>query len=164
MAKWKRGKVVAALALMAFQAVAADDASVLRCRGVADPQARLSCYDALPLGPAAVGVPTPARAPTTAPAAPAPVQRASEDRFGIESQARETPLAAIESRIPGRFEGWQANTRIRLANGQVWQIADGSFRILDLDNPKVAIRRSAMGAFYLDLEGDNRSPRVRRVQ
>jgi hypothetical protein len=53
---------------------------------------------------------------------------------------------------------------IPLANGQVWQIADGSARFMSLDNPKVTIRRGALGSFFLDFENDNRSPRVRRVQ
>ena len=57
-------------------------------------------------------------------------------------------MNAIESQIPGRFEGWQPNTRIRLANGQVWQVTDGSSRIYDVNNPKVEIRRGMLGAFY----------------
>ena len=73
-------------------------------------------------------------------------------------------LAAIESHIPGVFEGWRPNERIRLANGQVWQIADDSKSLIQRQSPKVTVRRGALGAFYLDIEGDNSSPRVRRVQ
>jgi hypothetical protein len=36
--------------------------------------------------------------------------------------------------------------------------------VLNLDNPKVVIRRGMMGGFFLELEKTNRSPRVRRVQ
>jgi len=53
---------------------------------------------------------------------------------------------------------------VRLANGQVWQVADGTTRLYELDNPKVTIRRGVLGAYYLDLSIDNRSIRVRRVQ
>ncbi len=70
----------------------------------------------------------------------------------------------IESQIPGRFEGWQPNTSIRLANGQVWQVTDGSSRMYDVNNPKVTIARGVLGAFYLNLEGDNRTVRVKRIQ
>ena len=70
----------------------------------------------------------------------------------------------IESYIAGRFEGWEAKSNIKLANGQVWQIADDSRRYLTMNDPKVRIRRGALGAFYLEFEKSNISPRVRRVQ
>ena len=44
------------------------------------------------------------------------------------------------------------------------QMQFDSARYLDRVDPKVTIRRGALGAFYLDIEGDNRSPRVKRVQ
>ncbi len=73
-------------------------------------------------------------------------------------------LDAIESHVPGRFDGWGPNASIRLANGQVWQIADGSSGAHWIENPKVRVRRGALGAFYLEIEGTNRSPRVTRIQ
>src|SRR6478736_222631 len=63
-----------------------------------------------------------------------------------------TPAPAPAPEPPARFG---------LANGQVWQVADGSTRFYDLDNPKVTIRRGMLGAFYLDLSVDNWSIRVR---
>ena len=36
--------------------------------------------------------------------------------------------------------------------------------VLDVLNPKVRVRRGALGAFFLEFEGSNRSPKVRRVQ
>jgi len=71
---------------------------------------------------------------------------------------------AIESQIPGRFEGWQPNTIIRLANGQVWQVNDGSSGTNYVDNPKVRVRHGVFSAYYLEIEGTNRSPRVTRLQ
>jgi hypothetical protein len=41
---------------------------------------------------------------------------------------------------------------------------DGSSRFYSLDNPKVTITRGMMGAFYLNLDGDNRTVGVKRVQ
>jgi hypothetical protein len=70
----------------------------------------------------------------------------------------------IQSYIPGRFEGWGPNYRIRLANGQVWQVVDDSKGILQRQDPKVTVRRGLLGSFYLDFEGDNRSPRVKRIE
>ena len=43
-------------------------------------------------------------------------------------------------------------------------MTDGSSRMYDVNNPKVTITRGLLGAFYLNLEGDNRTVRVRRVQ
>lgn len=143
--------------LLLSSAALADDAALLRCRGIAEAAARLACYDALPLT-ASEGKATQSEA-TQRNVQPTPEQ------FGLEQKFVPPPgLDAIESQIPGRFEGWQPNTSIRLANGQVWQVADGSSRIYDVNNPKITIKRGMLGAFYLNLEGDNRTVRVRRIQ
>ncbi len=86
-------------------------------------------------------------------------------QFGLSREV--TPsvdLASIESTIPGHFDGWYPRRRIRLANGQVWQVAEETTRLYELDNPKVTIRRGVLGAYYLDLSIDNRSIRVNRVE
>ena len=82
----------------------------------------------------------------------------------MEAKVYERALEAIESHIPGHFEGWEPRSRIRLANGQIWQISDDSRRYHDIQNPKVSVRRGALGAFYLEIEGTNSSPRVKRLQ
>lgn len=117
----------------------ADEAVILRCRGIADPVARLACYDAL--------VPS--------------VQE--EQQFGRDRQTAPA-LEAIESYIPGPFEGWLPRTRIRLANGQVWQVTDGSSGTYRLVDPKVRVQRGMLGSFFLEIEGQNRSLRVKRVE
>ncbi len=127
---------------------------MLRCRGLTDATARLACYDALPLPSVAVKA-----APTVAAIAPqTPAQ------FGLESKAYKSELDLIESRIVGRFEGWGAGSRIRLENGQVWQVSDDTSRYLDMNNPRIVVRRGALGAFYLEIDGTNHSPKVKRVQ
>jgi hypothetical protein len=102
-------------------------------------------YWAVSIAPSSRGAaPAPAVARAAAPETPA--------QFGLVREvAPVVDLPAIESTIPGHFDGWYPNRRIRLANGQVWQVADGSSRVYDLDNPKVTIRRGVLGAFYLDL-------------
>jgi hypothetical protein len=151
-------------------AASASDAEFLRCRAIKDATARLACYDALPtpsrpdVPPAAAG-----RSPALETAAPG---RQKAEQFGFEQkqeaaaqkQAAASQLATIESHIPGRFEGWHPKKAIRLANGQVWQIADDSSSVIVRESPKVTIRRGFLGSFFLDIEGDNRSPRVRRSQ
>ena len=162
-------KMARALALLAFAPwmATANDAALQKCRAMEDPFARLKCYDAIPLAGNAQAVtsptvPPPAVATAAAPVAAPPAPPASQ--FGLPAKVPDADVNRIESHIVGKFEGWRANSNIRLANGQVWQVADDSSRFLDLDNPKVAVRRGALTAFYLEIEGTNHSPRVRRVK
>jgi hypothetical protein len=130
-------------------ALAADDAALLRCRGIADTTARLSCYDAL-------AVPTiEEKARQT--------EATQREVFGLDKFDKTAPLS-IESYIPGHFDGWQPGTSFKLANGQVWQVNDNSSGVHNIDNPKVTVRHGMFSAFYLEIEGTNRSPRVNRVQ
>jgi len=171
--------------LLISTAALADDAAILRCRAIADPSARLACYDALPLPtpeskaearpvvpqptgeskapPAAgtAGTPTAEQAPTPQVGA---LPQEPQAQFGLPKKAIEVPLEAIESRIPGHFEGWGPNSRIRLANGQVWRVDDDSSRVCDLTDPKVTIRRGLLGAYYLEFEAFNQTARVKRLQ
>ena len=151
---------MAALAVLSPTVTRADDGALRRCRGIADAAARLACYDALPLP--APGDATAAAPPVAArPAAPARESSLLE-RFGLES--RQPQADRIDSHIPGLFTGWEANSQIRLANGQVWKVVDGSWLHGEWNNPRVSIRRGMLGSFYLDIEGENRSPRVQRVR
>jgi hypothetical protein len=128
------------------------DSALGRCRALPDAAARLACYDALPLPPAA---------PAAAQAAVKPAAPAPEAAFGLES--RRTAVQDISSTLPGLFEGWDRNTRFTLANGQVWQVSDGTTASYYLRSPKVTVRRAALGSFRLEIEGVNQSPRVQRV-
>jgi len=171
------------LAAAATAVHAATDADLLRCRALADNAARLACYDALVASPAAATAPaaagTAAAAPTAAVAAaaapaaapaaaaaapvavPAPAQRVE---FGFEARAWQQGADFIESRILGRFEGWEPNARIRLENGQVWQITDDSRGVMIATDPKVKVSRGSFGTFFLEIEGKRQAPRVKRVE
>ena len=174
--------------LIAALPAAASDA-LKRCRSIQEPAARLACYDALPLeearAPQAAQPAAPAPGPrpatpaaprpsTTPPAPPAPqtaqvpaappTQATLESGFGMEGRAPAAELPAIQSHIPGTFLGWSQYSRIRLANGQVWQVIDEGSRRMQLQDPKVRVRRGMMGAFYLEFEAHNHAPRVRRVE
>jgi hypothetical protein len=122
------------------------------CRAIADPANRLACYDALEAQAASNAAPATAAAP------------AAQPTFGLPAPPAAAQPDAIESRIEGRFDGWRQGQQIRLANGQVWQVMDSGSAVIDATDPKVRIRRGALGAYYLDFETSNRSPRVRRVQ
>lgn len=148
-----------ALCLGATAAQAQTDDGLRRCRSLADAAARLACYDALADGVAAARNGTAAGSATTAAAAQPPTARAQQ--FGLDKPSDD--LEFIESSIAGRFEGWGARSMFRLANGQIWQIADDSEAFAMLDNPRVRVRRGSLGSYYLEVEGVRRAPRVRRV-
>jgi hypothetical protein len=143
------------LLLFVSGAAFANDASLVKCRSLTDAASRLACYDAIPV-PAAVAVPAPMPATAAAPAA-------AQD-FGLEMKKAEGPKS-IESTIAGKFDGWTPASRIKLANGQVWRIIDGSEAVLaPMDNPKVKIERNVFGTTFLQVEGSNNSAKVRRVE
>jgi len=43
-------------------------------------------------------------------------------------------------------------------------VTDGTSRFANVDRPKVTVKRGALGSFFLDIEGVNPAPRVRRVE
>ena len=151
----------------------ADDAGLMRCRGIADPMARLACYDALVPAPAASGssqarkMPQPTQPPAQTPRGQTTFQDAPPpptEQFGMERKAPAAQVDRVESRITGRFEGWEPRQQIALDNGQVWQVIDDSRRVMFLNDPKATVRRGALGAYYLELEGSNYTARVQRLK
>ena len=164
--------LLALCALIAAGASQAQDAAFKRCPGIADPMARLSCYDAIqpptgrplasqgsaqpplsPLAPAAAGK-----------AGPSAAQVDAADNFGFPARARPGAVAFIESAVANDFDGWSAGDKVRLQNGQIWRIDDGSSGAIGPDNRKVRVVPGAFGSFRLEFEGLSRSPRVSRVQ
>ena len=142
----------------------ADDAAMLQCRSIAEVPARVACYDAIPVGAAA-----PLAAPVAA-AAAAPTPQQREQAFGmatVKAPKSVTPEQdnSISSTIAGRFDGWSGNELIKLANGQVWRIVDGSSAVLSsMTDARVKVERNVIGTYFLTIEGTNNSPKVRRVQ
>lgn len=142
----------------------ADDAAMLQCRAIAEVPARVACYDAIPVGAAA-----PLAAPVVA-AAAAPTPQQREQAFGmatVQAPKSATPEQdnSISSTIAGKFDGWSGNELIKLSNGQVWRIVDGSSAVLSpMTNAKVKVERNVIGTYFLTIEGTNNAPKVRRVQ
>jgi hypothetical protein len=143
---------------------------LLLCRANPSDAQRLLCYDALvaagnPRGgfSTASGVGgSPAMAAGLSPSGGA--KSSAEQTFGLATRARDADPSEIESSIKGSFKGWLAGDRIELANGQLWQVIDDSVGVMNVNNPKVTVRRGSFDTFYLELEGTNRSPRVKRVR
>ena len=146
----------------------ASDADLLRCRSIADVAGRVACYDAIPVATAvrpaaASGV---AAAMPVAPSAPAAKPDPTAN-FGLSAtQLRKSDEpTTIESTLIGTIDGWSAGTLFKLANGQIWRVADDSAAsISEVTNPKVRISRNGIGTIFLEIEGANQAPRVRRLQ
>ena len=159
-----------ALSLAALPALAQD--GLQRCRTMTDGTARLACYDALadaarvparpaqPAAPAAVAKPAQTATVVAAGATPA---RSGEAAFGLPESKRPEAVGSVESLLSASFSGWGPNSRIKLANGQIWLVIDGTSVALPPGARKVSVKRGMLGSFYLDIEGLNTSPRVRRV-
>ncbi len=146
------------------------EAELRRCRSVADSLARVACYDAivLPARPGIPGVEGAASAPSAgsqASASPPPVGTPLSSRdFGLSQRSTGPVAESIESRLDGDFLGWTPGEKLRLANGQIWEIVDGSTASYRLRDPKVRISRGVLGGFFLHIEGVAQAPRVRRLQ
>lgn len=144
------------LLFLASGAALADDSAMRACRAQSDSAARLACYDQIELGATAA----------VAPAAPA---LSSQESFGLPAspmavRAAPQQIESIQSTVLGNFDGWGPNTRFKLANGQTWRIADGSEAVLPPStSQKVKITRNFLGTLFLQVEGSNQSPKVRRV-
>lgn len=146
-------KSLLALLLVSGSALA-DDISFLRCREIADGAKRLACYDAVVVAPGVAGTPAPSGQNR---------RETQEKSFGLVVK-NENRIESIQSHIPGPFEGWTGNEKIKLANGQVWQVIDDSTGVVYGKDLKAAVARGAMGAMYMEIEGTRKSPKVRRVQ
>jgi len=160
-------KALVLLLAVSGSALAAD-ADLLRCRTIADVAGRVACYDAIPVAAAGSAAAAPIAAAQAAALAPASAPAAAlAANFGLSAtQMRKSDEPNfIESTLLGRIEGWSPSTQFRLANGQIWRVADDSSgSVNELDNPKVKITRNAIGSMFLEIEGTNQAPRVRRVQ
>lgn len=165
-----------------------------RCRQITDNVARIACYDAIPLpaaAPAAGTTPAPSVAPATTPAAattataavpstpapaPAPMPPAAapvgataaaspDPNFGLPVKPVPAANDAVQSTISGLFNGWIADSRLVLTNGQVWQINDGSSAAYSTQrDPKVRITRGLLGSFFMEIDGVSQTPRVKRLK
>ena len=148
------------------------DRAIADCRALAEAARRLACYDAIPLAAGAAAAPVSTHAAAaTAPAAgtgaaaavaASPAEVAAQ-HFGMPSRGEATSNR-LDTHIDGIVDGWGPRTQFKLANGQVWEVEDGSSAAIYLRSPKVSVRRGFAGAYYLELEGSNRTPRVRRVR
>jgi hypothetical protein len=157
------GFAVCALSLACFgQSVDLKNSTEV-CRVLNEPGARLACYDAAFPPPKAATPATPA-AQTAKPLPRQENRPATLAEFGLSPQRPEAVVQAIETSISGRFEGWEPGTKWLLANGQIWEVVDGSRASYDLSSPAVRIKRGLLGSFFIEIDGVGATPRVRRLK
>ena len=87
-----------------------------------------------------------------------------EDRRGFNE--RTGPDGAIYTSISGEFRGWAgAGTRLKLDNGQIWEITDSTSRLrIQVNDPAIIIEPGVLGSWYLKVEGYNTRARVKRIK
>jgi hypothetical protein len=158
-----KNSLLFACGLLTAGAALADDAAMLKCRGLNDTARRLACYDAIPVGAAPVAAAAPAAVPVVAAPAISP-----EQNFGLRpvvKKQKEIEPGSIRSTVVGRFDGWAPGAIFTLANGQVWKVTDDTDAVLPImQNPNVEITRGLIGAYFLQVEGHSNSARVVRVK
>ncbi|MBC7625459.1 MAG: hypothetical protein H7232_19045 [Aeromicrobium sp.] len=166
----------------------ANEAGVLKCRALTDTNKRLACYDATDVTgavanakpPAATGGAAGTAAAAGAATTAASVAGAANPRpsgnattaapaspaagFGLPAKQTAVGVDRIETTIKGRLDSWREGSRIRLANGQLWQVADDSRGVCECDNRKVVVTRGAFGTYFLEIEGKGNAPRVKRIE
>jgi len=68
----------------------------------------------------------------------------------------------IHSQIDGAFNGWDGNTVVKLANGQVWQQTEYWYHYHYSYRPRVTITTS--GGYKMQVDGIPRAVRVERLK
>ena len=184
---------VSAILIALTSSVSAADLSddLGRCRAIEDQDQRLACFDQVSrseaIAPEAADVadvvaedpvPAPATEDTAAPiadpvestvwsssaAAGSSATRVTEDEFGLENQRIDKGAKEIRSRYQGQFSGWYGETLFALENGQVWKQIEAGRYSYKANRPMLVIKRGLFTSFYLKVDGENRTVRVKRVR
>jgi hypothetical protein len=84
--------------------------------------------------------------------------------FGGGNESSKAPPEIIESKIAGKFRGWDKGWIITLENGQKWQVVNADHYFTPpMDGPKVEISRASFATFWLTVPELNISVRVRLI-
>jgi len=184
---------LAAALLMGFWTPAASAADASRCAEIADPQARLICYDAVypskaaTAGAAVTRAPAPAVAPAVAPApvvaaappAAAPVQAAAPPATPTEPAVAKGGVSTLFGLLPKKDKA-KAETSlhavvtqvqvlaggqlITLDNGQVWRLTENQREPFVKADQGVVIEAASLGSFLMSAERGGQAVRVKRVR
>lgn len=174
--KIQRTLIAASLLLLLGTSAFAQDTALLRCADIANRDARLDCFDALAAkarAARAAGATPLAQADNFGrdslppPPKPAPAPQAEPAlQAAPAAQAAVAPAVvdSVKSQIDGIVEGWGPGTVFTLANGQRWQVSDGSRAEMYLKSPKVTVKRALLGGYVIEIEGTNKTAKVKRFE
>lgn len=86
----------------------------------------------------------------------------------VERRVRErveAPAVAIESTLPGAFDGWSPGQTLTLANGQTWRVTEGTLTVRRGARRDVPVRVAPgfLGAWYLKADGEVQQAKVKRI-
>ena len=84
------------------------------------------------------------------------------DSFGQTKIEQETQ--SIQSRLIGKFTGWEKGMKIKLENGQVWRVTSRATGYKKMTNPMVTISRGMFSSFNAKVEGLNAKVKVKRIK
>jgi hypothetical protein len=180
--RWAQVSALGGFFASALAVAAPSAAALARCAAIAEPGARLACYDALSgvksdsktaaASPAAVAAPTPAAGASAPAPAPAPAAASSfasdPQNFGLtEAQRAPASLQAgpksIEAHVTKMNETRQGSASAVLDNGQIWVFVDGEQEADVRPQDLITIKRGALGSFVL-VTRSHHSYHVRRIQ
>ena len=155
---------------------------LLACRTVADPAARLACFDreaarllpapaATATAPAPVSAPAPAASATSAAPAAIPASNTKEN-FGlsegavakkeVDSGARPKELSSIDAHIVAVSVTGVGLTTFTLDNGQVWRQLSAEGDLLAKPGDPVTVSRGAFRSYWLQTKS-GRGCKVTRI-
>ena len=83
--------------------------------------------------------------------------------IGGRSRTIPTTPSVIESKVDGSFEGWDGETIVKLANGQIWQQTEYHYRYHYAFMPEVLIFKSG-GVYKMKVKGIEKAVRVKRLK
>lgn len=146
--------------LLAFSANVASAETLQDCIDTADNSQRLACYDRIfghskssnsivsdnysNNNPSSYGKP--------------------EDSFGAKKLESSNQLDEITSTIPGSHKSWKTGKKVTLSNGQVWKISGTANIYYPVENPKVTISKAILGSFNMNIDGVNKTFKVKRIK
>lgn len=109
---------------------------------------------------------TPRTSSTAASAGAATAGAATTDTRGLPPpKPSEMDRTEIQSRIVGKFSGWDGTNLFKLENGMIWKQDDkDKFYIKEIQNPVVTIKPGMFKSWHLSVEGYNSRCRVERIQ
>ncbi|WP_018624527.1 hypothetical protein [Kangiella aquimarina] len=150
------------------------------CAAITDDTKRLACYDQFLKNRQAPAKPEPAAQPAKPadPAKPAMPEQAQKpapkaevvskkdrvEEFGKERMREEGKLDSLTATAIGSFHEWKDGLKIKLDNGQVWEIIDSRTGFYKIQNPTVIIDKGFMNSYRMQVKGRNQRYSVIRIK